>query len=312
VTLARRAVKNSLGALLAILFAGGVRAARLSVVMDGSQPRHVKLVAAVTKSLSPKNRIQVFDIRTVDVTNPLEKGRFLSRVAAADLIVPIGDAPIRLVSDELEDLQVLFVAGEGLRGDYLGRLQTAGILSYSPAETIRVAKILLPRMKTIGVLYTHGYEFLVDRMKAPCRDAGIELHSYKIGTRMEIGPAVRRSAARDDLIWIAGDPILTQDLVFAYLLQESLPLKKPLASPIPALVSKGALFCTVPDPDKLSALVSTAVERMLSSDLPFPEDQRLQGGPDNSYVLVNRGLADKWGIKILPTLRLWEGNRAAP
>ncbi len=144
-------------ALCILLFPSVVWAARLSIVVDDSAPAYQRVIQAVQKECGSGNNIEVYNIGTVDLANPVAKGRFLARVAAADLIVPIGDGASRLISQELTDLRTFFISAAALSGSYLAEQHVAGILSYSPEETVGVAKALLPDLKIIGVLYTPGY-----------------------------------------------------------------------------------------------------------------------------------------------------------
>jgi hypothetical protein len=140
----------SAAALLGLL-AGGARAALLSVVVDDDLgPGNREVISVLEKSLGPGNTVRVYSLRSLDLSNPVAKGRFLARVAAADVVVPVGDPAARLVSEELDELRTFFIAAGGLSGQTLARRQVAGILSYSPEETVRVAKILLPRVKDPG------------------------------------------------------------------------------------------------------------------------------------------------------------------
>lgn len=286
----------------------GARAAQLSVVVDESKYSYQKVIDALQRELGAGNRIRIHDLRTVNLSNPVAKGRFLSQVAAADLIIPIGDPASRLVAEELEDLKTFFIAAGGLSGEYLGRPQVGGILSYSPEETVRVAKALLPELNDIGVLYTPGYEAVMLRMESAAEKTGLTMTAYRIASRREVGPAARTAAARADLLWVVGDPLLTQDLIFSYLLQESLRSRKPLAAPLPALVGRGSLFCTVPDGEELARLASAALAGLLTADLRYSGSGRVQPAPDEGAVLVNHGLAEKWGIRVPASLRLWKAE----
>ncbi|MGQ0645799.1 MAG: ABC transporter substrate binding protein [Elusimicrobiota bacterium] len=294
-------------AALAMTLSAPAEADTLAVVMDGLKPGYQKVIRTLERDLSAGNTIRIYDIGAIDFSNPVAKGRFLSQIASADLVVPIGDPASRLISRELEDLRTFFIAAAALSGEYLGRQQVAGILSYSPEETVRVARVLLPELKVISVFYTPGYEGVVTRMKSAARGMGFAVDAHRVKSRQEVGPAIRTAAARADLFWIAGDPLLTQDLIFSYLLQESLNQKKPLAVPVPHLVEKGGLFCTVPDQDKIAQLASTTLTSFLSPGFQPSDQNRVQPAPREGYVLINRRLAEKWDIDIPPSLRLWEG-----
>lgn len=302
----RRFLHNAwLSAAWTLLSVSGAGAQLLSVVVDDLKPDTRKVIAVLERDLGGDNMIRVHTLRTLNMSDPVAKGRFLAKVAAADLIIPIGDSAARLVSEELDDFKTFFIAAGGLSGQVLGRRHVSGVLSYSPEETVRVAKALLPRIKDIGVLYTPGYESVALRMQSAAVESGLTMTSYKVKSRQEVGPAVREAATRSGLVWVVGDPLFTQDLIFTYLLQEALRLKKPLAGPLPELVSKGGLFCTIPDGDNMARVASEALSLILKAGASGPEGSRVRPAPAGGAVLLNRPLAEKWDIRVPSSLRLW-------
>jgi ABC-type uncharacterized transport system substrate-binding protein len=280
-------------------------AARLSVVVADAKPSTRTILDALRRDLAPDHQVRVFDLRSVNLSDPVVKGRFLAQVSDTDAVISVGDPATRIVSGELEDLRTFFVSAATVKGDFLSQPRVAGILSYSSEETVRAAKTLIPALKSIGVLYTPGYEDVLSGMKASAQQAGVALDAYRVTARADVGPSARRAAERDDLLWIVGDPLLTQDLIFSYLLQQSLSLKKPLAAPLPALVGKGALFCTVPDDQRTAAMASSLVGRFLSARDALPAGERLRTAPPGG-VVVNRGLAAMWGLRVPPSFRAWD------
>src|SRR6185503_15661218 len=80
--------------------------ARLSVVVDDRKPSHIKVIETLREKFGNQHVVQIHSISSVDLSNPIEKGLFFARVAAADLIIPIGDKPSQLIARELEDLPV--------------------------------------------------------------------------------------------------------------------------------------------------------------------------------------------------------------
>jgi ABC-type uncharacterized transport system substrate-binding protein len=232
------------------------------------------------------------------------KGRFLAEAANADLIISIGDPSAQLISAELEDIDTFFISAGALSGNTLAQPNVAGILSYSPEETIRVAQALLPDLRVVGALYTPGYEGVVSNMEAAAQKAGITLTRYQVKTTKEIGPKTRNLVSGSDLLWVAGDPLLTQDLIFSYVLQQALQFKKPVVTPLSALVGKGALFCTVPDDEMMSRQSSLFLAQILAAGLVFPKEGRIQPGPSEGFVIINRQLADRWNIHVPSSLRL--------
>ncbi len=145
-------------------------------------------------------------------------------------------------------------------------------------------------------------------MNSAARRNDISLNSQRINSRKEIGAAALRISSRSDLLWVVGDPLLAHDLVFGYLLHDTLSMKKPVAAPLPALVKKGGLFCTIPDHEKMARLASSTLARFLGQEAGFSSELRIQPAPDDGFVMINRQVADKLNIRIPSSLRLWEGK----
>jgi ABC-type uncharacterized transport system substrate-binding protein len=158
-------------------------------------------------------------------------------------------------------------------------------------------------VKDIGVLSTPGYERVALRMQSAAEQADMSMTIYRVKTQADVGPAIREAVFRSDLVWVVGDPLLTQDFIFGYLLQESFRSKKPLAAPLPGLVKKGALFCTVPDWDAVARAASQVLSQILDP-AGGPLAQRIQYAPEGGGVMVNRLLTQKWGISVPASLRL--------
>ncbi len=271
--------------------------ARLSIVVSGAPSASAPTVEILKRGLASEHQLRVYTLGESERFNPVAKGRFLAQVSTGDWVIPIGDPATQVIADELDNLPTFFVNAATLRGDFLSQQRVAGVLAYSFEQNLRVAKLLLPELKTIGLLYSPGYEKLMEKMKAAIRANGAESLDELVTSRKDVGPAVRRLVSRSDLLWIAGDPLLTQGLAFEYLLQVSLPLKKPLFSPVPELVADGALFCVQADPQKVAQAAAIALGKLLSDGLP--EDQRIQqisglGGA----LLLNRRLSDKWNLSL--------------
>lgn len=293
-------------AALALAPAVPADSARVAIVVDDSaRLRWRGVVRTIERDHGAANIVRVYNMAAADLANPIARGRFLARVAAADLVVPVGGRASALVSVELNELPAFFVAGDALSGRYLSQPHVGGIFLSSPEDTIQVAKTMLPGLTTIGVLYTRGYEPVVNRIRSVGNAAGLVIRARRVEARGEIGAAAADLSKSAGLLWVAGDPLLLSDVILSYLLQESLRAKRPLVSPVPAHVRKGALFCTIPDPDLLAKLASSSVAEALSAKGANAPGERLKSPPSSGLVLINRRLAERWRLPVPSTLRTW-------
>ena len=282
------------------------RAATLSVVVD--RTRYQNVVERLQHDFGDTNKIQIHNLKGVNFSHPVQKGRFLAQIANADLVIPIGDSAAQMIEKELDELPTFFIASAALSGPYLSRRHVSGILSYSPEETVQVATALLPHLKAIGVLFTPGYEPVVIKMKSASQKMGLTLAAHPVRSRKDVSPLARRLAADVDLIWIVGDPLLTHDLIFLYLIQESFQFKTPVAGPVRELIKKGGLFCTIPDKEMLAHSAAQALGQLLQTNGTLKEPSRIQFADKKGVVLINSQLAKKWNIQVPDSLRLWKGN----
>lgn len=283
--------------LIVALTSVAAESARLSIVVSGAPSGYSPTVDILKRNLEVDHQVRVYTLGESERFNPVAKGRFLAQVSTGDWVIPIGDPATQVIADELDNLPTFFVNAATLRGGYLSQQRVSGVLAYSFEQNLRVAKLLLPQLKTVGLLYSPGYEGLMEKMKASIHANGVEAVEELVTSRKEVGPAVRSLVARCDLLWIMGDPLLTQGLAFEYLLQISLPQKKPLFSPVPELVAEGALFCVQADPQKVAHAAAIALGKLLGGGLP--EALRIQQipGPGGS-LLLNRRLCEKWNLSI--------------
>ncbi len=286
---------------LCVVSVSSIRA-EIAVVVDQDLAAIETLVDAVRRAAGSEP-VRLHDLRQMSRTDAIQRGRFLSRIAAADLVVPLGGTASSLVADELEDARTFFVGGSLLPGSYLRLPNIAGILPYNPDEVARVIAGIRPGLRTLGVASTPGYEPVVAEVREAADRAGLRVVETSIGTRRDAGPAIRRLASTCDVIWLLGDPIVGSGAGLQLVIQSALSARKPVVGTIRRQVEAGALYCMEPDPETLSKQADRLLREIVSSGYRLPA-RRITTCSDGGTVVYHGPLAERLGVRFRAGTRL--------
>jgi ABC-type uncharacterized transport system substrate-binding protein len=279
--------------LLIFAFAGAVRA-EIAVVVDQNVAEIDALVTAVRRGAGSQT-VRLYDLRSIPRTNAIERGRFLARIAGADLVVPLGSNAASFIADEIEDAKTFFVGGGSLSGEYLRLSNIAGILPYDPDEVVRVIKGLRPGIRTIGIASTRGYEPIVAEVRSAAQTSGLRIVEATILARKDVGPAIRTLASSADVLWLLGDPIVGSGAGLQLVVESALSLRKPVVGSSRRQIDAGALFYVAPDPVALGLLTDRSIREIVAGGFRFPS-RRIVTGPSGGTVTYHGPLAERLGV----------------
>ncbi len=273
--------------------AGAAPARRVALVVAGDAGARSPLFDAVSRGLAGRDAVTRFVLRPDEDADPIAKGRLLADLQERDLIVPIGDAASRFVTDELGGTPIFFVGAGVVAGESLRERATGGVFSFSVSALLDAAKAL--KLRRLGVAYTPGYEPILDLIRTGAAARGLRVTGRRIAAPKELGPAARDLLDREQAVWVLGDPLLARGAGFEYLRERSLSRAVPLISTDPGAVARGALLGYEPPQGALAAVAVAGVSRRLDRRASSP-GERLQSAPAGGTVLVNAVLARKWGL----------------
>jgi putative tryptophan/tyrosine transport system substrate-binding protein len=123
-----------------------------------------------------------------------------------------------------------------------GRNMTGASLSIPPKTQFEYFKMILPKAKSIGVLYTDNTASLIPPAKVVARSQGLELVALKVTSEREIPAKLDTLMAQVDGLWSLADPVLFGPQTTKYILINALKRGTPLMGFSRFLVESGALF----------------------------------------------------------------------
>jgi ABC-type uncharacterized transport system substrate-binding protein len=273
-------------------------AARIAVVLEARDAASAPVLAALDRSAGPDAALVVHELRKTDVADPIQKGRLLAVLGAADLVVPVGDRATEFVLGEMEDARVFFIGAGLVRGAALASPDVAGILAYNAEEVLDLVKTL--RTASLGVAYTPGYESVAERIAQAGAARGIRVVKAKAGSLPEVAASVRKLTEETQAIWALGDPLLVRGAGFQFLVERSLSRALPLIGSSAWEVKRGALLCLEPSAESLAARAGPLVAEMMARRAP---SEKLTLAPAGGTFIVNEKLAEKWTIAMPGTTR---------
>ncbi len=291
-------------ALALLLCSSPLWAGRFDVVVEAQSPETATLVKSLRSAGGPGGEGALYDMSAVDLTNPVEKGKFLARLARAELLVPVGEVATRFVAREFEETPAFFVGTAVVDGNSLAGPNMAGILGINPDGILQAAAAL--GLKRVALAYTPGYAPLADRIATLAQPAGIELRKARVESASRIVPILQNIFPKVDAVWILGDPILARGAGFEFLVEQSLTRKIPIISPTSWGVARGALFCLKIDFNALAGPASASLKHILEQDIKLPE-RRLEMASDGTIVF-NSGQMQRWGFAV-PREGSWQPNQ---
>ena len=184
------------------------------------------------------------------------------------------------------------------------------------AETIRVARQLFPRLKTVGTVWNPGEsnsEANVRLARATCRELGIELFEANADNSAGVKESVGSLLARGvQALWIGGDVTVMTAIDAVVAAAHS--AKLPVFTSIPGSAERGALFDVGANHYEVGRIAGALAARVLHGTDPasvavenvMPE-----------RVVINRqalqGLTDPWTVPADVARRAeFVGEAAAP
>lgn len=282
----------SLAVLLGLAAAEGSGAAGV-VILSGEADRSA--AAALERAIRGPASLTRRELAAESLSDPIRKGRLLSEILAADLVVPVGDDATDFVAHEAEESRTFFVGAARPAGDVLRRPHVGGILGYSGEDVLSVLDRWRPG-SSFALAYTPGYDGLARAIRREAERKGMRVVEVPVARRAALPPALRALPEGTSALWILGDPLLTEDVAFEYLLEFTLSRQLALVGPSAREVERGALFAMASDPERLARAGAAAVRRILAArSLPEP---RVAFGPAGGTVLVHPVLRRRFELDV--------------
>jgi putative ABC transport system substrate-binding protein len=185
-----------------------------------------------------------------------EKDKILGEIKAQkpDLILTIGSKSTELVSKFIKDTPIIFsaVLNPVVSGFVSNMNSPEGNLTGASLDVplkiqLEKFKLIVPHLKSVGVVYTSETESLIKEAQSVSRDLGIELIALPIQSEKEIPSTLEKMKNEVDGIWAVADPLIFTPQSTQFILLFTLRNGLPLMGLTPSFVQAGALFTLVPD-----------------------------------------------------------------
>lgn len=227
----------------------------------------------------------------------------------AKVIVTLQDATLQVAVQRVKSVPVVFnllsdpfAAGAGTSdAEHLPNI--TGV--YSPGfgdpeqvERVQLIKRIVPKARTVGVLFSPEEKLAVDfkdRMTKAAEQSGMKVNAVPVSTVGDVGDATRSLCSRKvDAIELFGN---AAHAGFASLIKIARECKVPVFSPSPFEVLQGAVASFYPDFQEGGVEAGKMIARILRGEspasIPF---HRLE----TTKTVVNPGDAEKLGIPLSP------------
>ncbi|MGB2698044.1 MAG: ABC transporter substrate-binding protein [Candidatus Zixiibacteriota bacterium] len=176
------------------------------------------------------------------------------RTKRPDLILTVGSKSTELVSQHIKEIPIIFsaVLNPVVSGFVSDMSSPAGNLTGASLDVplkiqLEKFKLIVPHLKSVGLVYTSETEPLIQEAQAVSRDLGIELVALPIHSEKEIPSTLEKLKNEVDGIWAVADPLIFTPQSTQFILLFTLRNGLPLMGLTPSFVQAGALFTLVPD-----------------------------------------------------------------
>ncbi len=260
------------------------------------------------KQVITQSGVEVGFIEYTILDDSTEKERVLAEVRnkKPDLIVTIGSKATELVSRDIKDIPIVFsaVLNPAISGFVPARDAPEGNLTGASLDVpLRIQmekfKLIVPELKSLGVLYTAETEPLVREARSVSKYLGIELYPLSIESEKEIPSALQEFKDEVDGVWAVADPLIFTPQSSQFILLFTLRNGLPLMGLTPSFVQAGALFTLAPDYKDVGRQAGEMVLEIISGKDPKQVSVSM---PRMIYLYLNMKTADQINLKISPDL----------
>lgn len=227
----------------------------LVIVKTGEFSSYVRAVKGAKQIINQSGGEVEFLEYTIPEELP-EKNRILEEISAKrpDLILTIGSKSTQLVSQYIKDIPIVFsavlnpvVSGFVSSMEFPQGNLTGAALDVPLRIQLEKFKLIVPHLKSVGVIYTSETEPLIQEARSLSKELGLDLVTVAIESEKEIPSALEKLKNEVEGIWAVADPLIFTPQSTQFILLFSLRNGLPLMGLTPSFVQAGALFTLTPD-----------------------------------------------------------------
>jgi len=268
----------------------------VSIVFTNKNEQYVQAVEGFKKFLK-ENNINLW-FSEYNLEGKEEKGGIiLSEIKnkKPDIIVAVGTLAAKIVSKNINDIPVVFcmVMSET---SIEKKPNITGVLMDIPLEIkFDYLKKVLPKAKSIGVVYTSNTEKTFEEMLTLSKEKGYKIIGKKINSEKEFPEALSDLLSQIDIFWMIADSNIYSIYSVKHLILECFKNKVPLFGLSLAYTKAGALLsldCNYEDMGKQAGEIGLKIIQSIK-----PENIPVEV-PRKAELSINLIAAQKMGIEI--------------
>ena len=239
-------------------------------------------------------------------TSGLAKEFDLVRLLEPDILVTVGSAATQIAKDSFSDLPVVFsavkypvISGFVKSVDRPGGRITGASLDIPVDIQFRYFRQIIPKLKTIGVLYTSNTAKLIPAARVIAAEMGLKLLAIEITGPRDLPPALDSLAKCTQGLWSVADQNLFDPQSTKYILLNSLRSGLPFMGFSRHVVESGALFALDFDYKAIGRQAGHIAARVLNGTNPARIPVTV---PDIIWFHYNEKTAHHVQVEIPPDL----------
>jgi putative ABC transport system substrate-binding protein len=279
----------------------------IAIVKTEELSSYLRALKGVKQAIN-QSGVEVGFVEYTILDESTEKDKVLTEIKKKrpDLIVTIGSKATELVSQDIKDIPIVFsaVLNPAISGFVPARdAPEVNLTGASLDVPLRIQlekfKLIVPDLKTLGVLYTSETEPLIREAQSVSGDLGIELVPLSIESEKEIPSALQEFKNEVDGIWAVADPLIFTPQSTQFILLFTLRNGLPLMGLTPSFVEAGALFTLAPDYKDVGRQAGEMALEIVSGKDPKQVSISM---PRMIYLYLNLKTAEQINLKISPDL----------
>jgi putative ABC transport system substrate-binding protein len=219
-----------------------------------------------------------------------------------DLIVTIGSRSTAIVSQKIKDIPIVFsMVLNPVSSGFVQSMRSSGNNLTGASLDIPISiqlekfKLLFPKLKKLGVLFTQDSKSVITEAQSICKKMGVELVAKLISSEKEIPEATEALDQEVDGLWAVADTIIFTPQSTQYILLYTLRNGLPLMGLSTSFVKAGALFTLACDHKDVGRQAGELALRTLSGEEPSQIPITI---PRMIYLCLNLRTAEQINLRI--------------
>lgn len=235
---------------------------------------------------------------TLHDAGSVDTGLNAARLRQADLIIAVGARATQEVLPGAKrpvlSVLVSHAQYQSLSESYPDATYAAMVLDHPAARHMRLAGIVAPNIRQVGLLVGPDSIELERGFVAAAAEAGVRLTPRRVGSQEELLPQLEQLLQVSDALLMIPDPLVASQAAARTILLTSYRYRKPILAYSQAYVQAGALAAVFSAPED----VARDLADWLRSKGPADLQRGMEIPPQRFSIAVNRQVARALGMDV--------------